>query len=467
MRVCVGGGGVGVGVGVGGAVSVQVHVWAPASSANANEFDYECDSKQPLLGAPPPAPAPVAPPPTSRMEPRAALRRLGLLCCSLALFGFFAFGYFCPDQVCALSGRDRFNDVSLAGYQDNLGRPLPASLSKPGMSYDEVLHDDFQFDIDAHDVMVFLHIQKTGGTSFGKHLVMDLDLKRPCNCQRARKRCHCFRPHSNEIWLFSRYSTGWKCGLHADFTELTSCVDGELDRHEGRMAQRRYFYITLLREPVSRYLSEYRHVKRGATWKGARHWCQGRTATASEVPACYSGESWRGVTLAEFTGCQSNLAANRQTRMLADLALVGCYNSTSRPNPQTDAIMLASAKRNLAAMAFFGLTEYQKVAQYVFEETFNLRFALPFSQHNITVSSSTLNSLSHQETEAIRRINNLDVELYAFAKRLMFQRFEGLKKRDSDFVRRFAHLGEVASRNGVTEFDWDNNVEDNTTERHL
>lgn len=83
--------------------------------------------------------------------------------------------------------------------------------------------------------------------------------------------------------------------------------------------------------------------------------------SASEVPPCYSGESWRGVTLAEFTGCRSNLAANRQTRMLADLALVGCYNSTSRSNPQTDAIMLASAKRNLAAMAFFGLTEYQKV----------------------------------------------------------------------------------------------------------
>lgn len=43
-----------------------------------------------------------------------------------------------------------------------------------------------------------------------------------------------------------------RCGLHADFTELTSCVDGELDRHEGQSAQRRYFYITLLREPVSR-----------------------------------------------------------------------------------------------------------------------------------------------------------------------------------------------------------------------
>lgn len=47
----------------------------------------------------------------------------------------------------------------------------------PGLSYDDVQKDDFQFDMDAHDVMVFLHIQKTGGTSFGKHLVQDLDLK--------------------------------------------------------------------------------------------------------------------------------------------------------------------------------------------------------------------------------------------------------------------------------------------------
>lgn len=62
-------------------------------------------------------------------------------------------------------------------FAEALGRPLPDVIAQPGLSYDEVLHDDFRFDLDAHDVMVFLHIQKTGGTSFGKHLVMDLDLK--------------------------------------------------------------------------------------------------------------------------------------------------------------------------------------------------------------------------------------------------------------------------------------------------
>ncbi|CAH2099665.1 unnamed protein product [Euphydryas editha] len=257
-----------------------------------------------------------------------------------------------------------------------------------------------------------------------------------------------------------------RCGLHADFTELTACVGGELDRHEGSAVHRRYFYITLLREPVARYLSEYRHVKRGATWKGSRHWCQGRTASAAEVPPCYTGESWRGVTLEEFAACPWNLANNRQTRMLADLALVGCYNGTLRHRTSdTERVLLASAKRNLAAMAYFGLTEFQKISQYVFEETFNLRFAVPFTQHNATVSGATLAALSPSQIAHIRRLNSLDLELYEFAKHLMFKRFEALKKRDSDFEFRWRHLGEVAPKVGVTEFDWDSNLEDATTER--
>ena len=40
------------------------------------------------------------------------------------------------------------------------------------------------FDMNSRDVMVFLHIQKTGGTSFGRHLVRDLDLQRGCQCRR-------------------------------------------------------------------------------------------------------------------------------------------------------------------------------------------------------------------------------------------------------------------------------------------
>lgn len=75
-----------------------------------------------------------------------------------------------------------------------------------------------------------------------------------------------------------------------------------------------------------------------------------------------SGENWAGVSFDEFSKCDSNLAINRQTRMLSDLALVGCYDKSSMPAHERDRIILASAKKNLASMSYFGLTEYQKVS---------------------------------------------------------------------------------------------------------
>ena len=44
------------------------------------------------------------------------------------------------------------------------------------------------------------------------------------------------------------------------FYFFTGCVDQELDKNEGETTKRRYFYITLLRSPISRYLSEFRYV---------------------------------------------------------------------------------------------------------------------------------------------------------------------------------------------------------------
>lgn len=126
--------------------------------------------------------------------------------------------------------------------------------------------------------------------------------------------------------------------------------------------------------------------------------------------------------LDDFAGCESNLAVNRQTRMLSDLALVGCYNKTYMTAAERDRVMLASAKRNLAGMAYFGLTEYQKMSQYIFEETFNLRFAIPFEQHNSTVSTATMSGLPVEKRLRIEQLNALDIELYEFAKRMLFNR---------------------------------------------
>ena len=48
----------------------------------------------------------------------------------------------------------------------------------------------------------------------------------------------------------------------------------------------RYFYFTILREPVARYLSEFAHVRRGATWDTAFSYCNNKKRP---MPKCYDG----------------------------------------------------------------------------------------------------------------------------------------------------------------------------------
>lgn len=123
--------------------------------------------------------------------------------------------------------------------------PISDSLSEykngrlPYNSFaDDIIADSHHVDINKEDVIVFLHIQKTGGTTFGRHLVRNLNLKSPCKCYKNRKRCDCYT-RKKTIWLFSRYSTGWVCGLHADWTELNSCVESAMDKKEGKTRPRK------------------------------------------------------------------------------------------------------------------------------------------------------------------------------------------------------------------------------------
>lgn len=133
----------------------------------------------------------------------------------------------------------RYSHVNLSPKRlyDPYGRGLKPDKQFPM----KVLDREIDFDINSSDVIVFLHIQKTGGTAFGKHLVKHL--QHPCKCIKGSKRCDCNRPGTevgrNNIWLFSRYSTGWTCGLHADWTELKSCVPQVLDSKENVIKKRR------------------------------------------------------------------------------------------------------------------------------------------------------------------------------------------------------------------------------------
>lgn len=111
---------------------------------------------------------------------------------------------------------------------------------------------------------------------------------------------------------------------------------------------------------------------------------------------------------------------------------------------------------------FFNFLPSPQISQYVFEETFNLRFAIPFEQHNSTVSSLTLNNMRPDQRRKLHELNALDIELYEFAKKLLFQRFEKLKAKDANFEERFNHLGMINIKSGATEFNWERNLDEST-----
>ena len=129
-----------------------------------------------------------------------------------------------------------------------------------------------------------------------------------------------------------------------------------------------------------------------------------------------------------------NQDTQRQTRMLSNLELVDCYSATSMAGEERDRIMLESAKENLLRMAFFGVTELQSESQDVFQRTFNMRFKIKFPQQSQVVASKAQKSLSEIKVDKIKRLNHLDVELYAFAREVLLQRYESLKNDVDDFI---------------------------------
>ncbi|XP_029305744.1 heparan-sulfate 6-O-sulfotransferase 3-B-like [Cottoperca gobio] len=359
--------------------------------------------------------------------------RLIFIPIAAVLFLMIGYQYVCPadSNTCYFRSDDKglfqrySSGFELVYTEQETDEDLPSKITSRFNFTERNLDRHVDFNIRGDDVMVFLHIQKTGGTTFGRHLVKNIQLEQPCDCMPGQRKCTCHRPGRAESWLFSRFSTGWSCGLHADWTELTSCVPTVMNKRDKKSAQknkRNFYYITMLRDPVSRYLSEWKHVQRGATWKTALHMCDGRPPTEDELPACYSGEDWTGVPLTDFMSCPSNLANNRQVRMLADLSLVGCYNMSSVSELERGQVLLASAKANLRNMAFYGLTEFQRKTQYLFERTFGLRFIRAFTQINSTRAASV--GISEKVRWRIEGLNALDVELYEYAKELFLRRYQ-------------------------------------------
>ncbi|CAI2722711.1 unnamed protein product [Schistosoma spindalis] len=311
-------------------------------------------------------------------------------------------------------------------------------------------------------VLVFIHIQKTAGTLLERRLVKDGLVGKTCYCF-FKRRCNC-KTQSGNTWLVSRYSTGWVCGLHADLTELTECIDSKLNKVDHHIIKRKYIYFTLLRDPVDRFISEWQHIRRGATWHSATLRCNKQYPPPEHYKPCYFNEEIvenisSNVSIKSVIDCPYNLASNRQTRMLANLSSLGCYKHLTKWSqplnvtvlthiPPVSLALLNSAKHNLVnIISCYGLSEYLIYSQYILQKCLHITFKRSFIEFNkisfmkqrllFTHATIIRSNLNQSTLHEIQHVNKLDIFLYNFAKQLFVYRLVNYLLFDSNIPLHF------------------------------
>ena len=170
---------------------------------------------------------------------------------------------------------------------------LPANTSP--VKFHDTLID---FNPHGNDTMVVIHIQKTGGKTLVE-LLHTLKQDGKDLCEHAEDQewfihgrellRHMYRCPRNwnqpneDLWLLTERTLhiAWICGVHSSYADFKYCLPRFKHRYVN--PHRNILYTTMLRHSVIRYINEYAHVRRGATWL-PDHMCEGQKVTEEECP---------------------------------------------------------------------------------------------------------------------------------------------------------------------------------------
>ena len=84
---------------------------------------------------------------------------------------------------------------------------------------------------------------------------------------------------------------------------------------------------------------------------------------------------------------------------------------------------LSSGKKALESLAFIGLTDDEKNTKKLFEATFGVKFLDSFQQSENATAELVLSKVVNSELIGmLHKKNNLDIEIYAYAKSLFYKR---------------------------------------------
>ena len=252
---------------------------------------------------------------------------------------------------------------------------------------------------------LFVHIPKTAGTSF--HALLSecflLEEVAPLLAGSDPK----FDPRNPKHRLFSGHYS-----VHAAESYFSDCV-----------------WLTFLREPISRSISQY------------RSWHDPKNLTPYWL-ARIDPEQRRAVELAQSLTFEEYLEidneyirgsiSNHQCRVLCSLPVELTVSVCSTAGSNLSEKVLESAKRNLVGrFNFFGLTERFCDSLYLFNSQFDTGVFDANHHRQLNISEVAEPELSLTARKRLTQLNGLDLELYHTAKLEFARRLKAQKARST------------------------------------
>eukprot|EP00308_Calcidiscus_leptoporus_P001424 CAMPEP_0119378666 /NCGR_PEP_ID=MMETSP1334-20130426/49299_1 /TAXON_ID=127549 /ORGANISM="Calcidiscus leptoporus, Strain RCC1130" /LENGTH=310 /DNA_ID=CAMNT_0007397949 /DNA_START=78 /DNA_END=1010 /DNA_ORIENTATION=- len=251
-------------------------------------------------------------------------------------------------------------------------------------------------------------------------------------------------------WLVSPDTTGWHGGVHSPVRVVQKYMMAAARLTSKRSLARDNHYVTILREPVTRFLSEFYESFDG--WEAAYGMntmpvAEGRCSAllppelrniSTNIDETSKNEYDR--LFDSWVHCPFNQAADRQTRSLSfnpeSPSLWKQRNSSRRdfledlcaalpPRDPAGECAHLVARHTLVQLSYFAINEERCASEKLFEAQFGLRFSAKQSTHEgkdaHKVPGLRMDALTRAQQQRVRWLNRYDLLLYAEA-RAIFQK---------------------------------------------
>jgi len=285
----------------------------------------------------------------------------------------------------------------------------------------EKIEQNLGYRLKDEDILYFLHIPKTAGTTLITILDNQFDFD------------SIYQKHDWEQVLPNLPKDFSKCKL----------IRGHFGYGVYRILPRKPVYITFLRDPVEQTISDYEQSVRVPYVKNET-----------------IRQTFQNVNLAEIINDPNKKwrFTNNQTRWIAlDLDPLSLTNSLDpisiegfarlilpefRSSSFPDDKSLEIAKQRLSEFAFVGLTERFEDSLYLLCYTFGWRPIQNVLKQNVAPDRMHRDDLSKETIDAIKKCTKQDTELYNYAQQLFEDRFSQMVKelKEKYYEPRFANM---------------------------